>query len=116
MIPLTELESDILGDMAWDSHGVGEIVGLIRSANPLYADAEIYRDLLELLTSWIDRGWLSVVAQPAHELPVASIADLLPYLERHGISAVSLDSAVPLPEIDLTRQAFVDVEWLRAVQ
>jgi hypothetical protein len=49
MIPLTELEADILGDLAWDSHLVGEIIGFVRSANPLEDDFGVYRLTYSLL-------------------------------------------------------------------
>ena len=46
---LTELEQDILGDMAGDSHGVGELVGLIRSRDPEATNEAIYTRLRALL-------------------------------------------------------------------
>ena len=113
MISLTPLESDILGDMASDSHNVGELVGFIRSDNPHFTDSDIFRDLINLLSTWIDRGWLSVVAKPSYGQPMASVAELIPYLEHHGVAAVAVESDIKLPEVDLTKQAFLDVEWLR---
>ena len=113
MIPLTPLESDILGDMAWDSHSVGEIIGFIRSANSWYSDVEIYQELIALLRSWVERGWLRVLEKPTYGVGLNDISELIPYLEHHGPDLVSLESDVPLPEIDLTDQAFEDVEWLR---
>lgn len=47
MISLTPLESDILGDMARDSHNVREIIAFVRSANPLRTDDEVFRATLE---------------------------------------------------------------------
>ncbi|MGH7623686.1 MAG: hypothetical protein ACREOJ_00010, partial [Gemmatimonadaceae bacterium] len=113
MIPLTELEADILGDMAWDSHLVGEIIGFVRSANPLADDFSVYRLTYSLLESWIDRGWLQLAPKPHNCEGLSTIRGLLPYFERHGVDVVSTECIVDLPEIDLTDQAFLDVEWLR---
>ena len=113
MIDLSPLEQDILGDMAWDSHGVGELVGFIRSANPYFDNFQIFRDLRALLDRWIGRGWLKMAESSERRAGVATIGDLLPFLDRVGPEAMDVDSAVPLPEIALTDQAFDDVEWLK---
>jgi hypothetical protein len=113
MIALTELEADILGEMAWDSHLVGEIIGFVRAANPLEDDFGVYRLTYGVLESWIARGWLRLAAKPHDCEQLSTIEDLLPYFANHGVDVVSTDCIVPLPTIDLTDQAFVDVEWLR---
>lgn len=102
-----------MGDLASDSPNVGEIIGFVRSSNPLQSDYDVHRATLTLLTSWIERGWLRVVPQPAYGLPMRTIEELMPYLEHHSIDVAAPDSSIPLPEIDLTDQAFADVEWLR---
>jgi hypothetical protein len=110
---LTELEQDILGDMAEDSHGVGELVGFIRSRDPKAANEVIFARLRALLADWITRGWLQL--GPAHRprANLTSIDQLLPWLDSHGPLVVGIDSDVELPELDLTDQAFADVPWLR---
>ena len=113
MVQLTPLEADILGDMACDSHGVGEIVGFIRSANPYADDFVVFRLTRELLDSWIQRGWLDLAPEPRPQGGLRGIEELLPLLDQLGPRAVSLENYIRLPEIDLTNQAFHDVEWLR---
>ena len=113
MIPLTPLESEILGEMAWDSHLVGEIMGFVRSSMPYPSDYSVFRETYELLDKWIERGWLDLGKQPHDCEGISTIQDVLPYLERHGPSLTSPESDVPLPEVDLTDKAFLDVEWLR---
>jgi len=113
MIQLSLLEQDILGDMASDSHGVGELVGFIRSANPFFNNGEIFRELYDLLDRWIARGWLQLRPSLAYPTDLKSIDELLPFLNRVGPDAMDIDSNAVLPEVDLTDQAFVDVEWLR---
>jgi hypothetical protein len=109
---LTELEQDILGDMREDSHGVGELVGFIRSRDPAAPDAIIFTRLRALLATWIARGWLQLGPGHRPRAGLASITDLLPWLDGHGPSVVGLDSEVVLPEVDLTRRAYADVPWL----
>jgi hypothetical protein len=113
MIALTPLEQDILGDMAGDSHGVGELVGFIRSSNPYFTNFDIFADLRALLERWIARGWLRLCHSPERRSGLSSIQDLLPFLDRVGPDAMDVESKVTLPEINLTDQAFIDVEWLR---
>jgi hypothetical protein len=110
---LTKLECDILEQMAWDAHNVDEIIGFIRASSSYLGDFEIYRLTHDLLATWIDRGWLTL-GKPGPDKPrLASVNEVLTFLEQHGPEAVSLDSEVPLPDITLTDQAFLDVEWLR---
>jgi hypothetical protein len=110
---LTELETDILGDMAEDSHGVGELVGFIRSRDPGASNAAIFRQLRTLLASWIARGWLQLASPNRPRAGLLSIDQLLPWLDGHGPEVVGLDSQVVLPEVDLTDRALADVPWLR---
>jgi hypothetical protein len=98
--------------MAWDSHGVGELVGFIRSTDPAQSDATIFATLRALLTSWIERGWLDL--GPSHRAGLGDVRELVPFLDQHGpAGVVALDSDLRLPEVDLTDRAFADVEWLR---
>ena len=99
--------------MASDSHGVGELVGFIRSTNPFLTNTEIFRELYDLLETWIARDWLQLRPSLAHPTDLKRIDELLPFLNRVGPDAMDIDSNTVLPEVDLTDQAFVDVEWLR---
>lgn len=110
---LTDLEQDILGDMAQDSHGVGELVGYIRSRAPVASNVVIFGQLRSLLSSWIGRGWLQLGPPGRPRAGLASIGDILPWLDRQGPPVVGLDSDVETPEVDLTDRAFEDVRWLR---
>jgi hypothetical protein len=110
---LTELEVDILGDMAQDSHGVGELVGFIRSRDPTAPNPIIFHRLRALLASWMERGWLQLAGPPRPTAGLQSIDGLLPWLDAQGPAVVGLDSDVELPEVDLTDRAFGDVHWLR---
>jgi hypothetical protein len=113
MLQLTALEVDILGDMAWDSHFVGEIVGFVRTAEPLLDDVGVYRQTLELLESWTARGWLRVAREPMRPADPNTMEQLIDRVMREGTVVVSKDSMVAHVRIDLTDQAFLDVEWLR---
>jgi len=115
MVPLTQMESDILGDLAWDDHYLGEVVAMVRGAHPLGDDYGVYRELVALLESWIARGWLTLAPRRTRPGLLSSIEQLVPYLEQYGPDAVTEESDVVLPEVTLTEQAFRDVEWLRGV-
>ena len=113
MMQLTALEVDILGDMAWDSHFVGEIADFIRSAEPLLDDFGVYHQVLDLLESWTERGWLRVAERPSQPADLTTMEQLITRITRDGAVAASEDSTVAHVEVDLTDQAFRDVEWLR---
>src|SRR5262245_21774304 len=112
VMELTELEQDILGDMASDSHGVGELVGFIRSRDPEASNEAIFARLHELLSSWLRRGWLQLGPPHRPRAELSSVDQLLPWLDSHGPPVVGVDSQVELPEVDLTDRAFADVPWL----
>ena len=115
MIPLTPLESEVLGLMSWDSYHLGEIVSVVRGADALQDEFSVFRTLIALLESWIARGWLMLAARPTFPAVVRSIEQVVPYLEQHGVQAIAEESDLALPELELTEQAFRDVEWLRGV-
>ena len=110
---LSPLEADILGDMAWDAHGIGELAGFIRAASPEASDVEVFGQTRALLANWIERGWLDIGPADRERVGLRDITELLPFLDRLGPSILSVQSSDPLPEVDLTEQAFQDVEWLR---
>ena len=113
MVPLTPLEADILGDMAWDSHYVAEIVGFVRAADSFADDFSVYRQTVALLESWTERGWLQLADKPTRPPRFRTMQQLLAEFTHEGVRAVSDESTIGLIEIDLTDQAFRDVEWLR---
>jgi hypothetical protein len=113
MVPLTPLETDILGDMAWDSHFVGEIVGFVRSTDAYADDFSVYRQTVALLEAWTERGWLQLADKPTLPPHVRTMEQLLAEFSHEGVRAVSDESVIAHIEIDLTDQAFRDVEWLR---
>jgi hypothetical protein len=111
---LTALEQDILGDMAWDSHGIGELAGFYRAANPTATDADVFDFVRDLISSWIDRGWVTIGPENRERVGLESIDDVVGFLHEYGPDLFSLDSDRRLPEVNLTEQAFHDVPWLRA--
>jgi hypothetical protein len=115
MVPLTPLESEVLGLMSWDSYHLGEIVSVVRGFDRLQDEYSVYRTLTALLESWIARGWLMLAARPTFSPFLTSVEQVVPYLEAYGLRAIAEESDVALPELELTEQAFRDVEWLRGV-
>lgn len=113
MVELTPLEADILGDMAGDSHLVGEIVGFVRAADKFADDYGIYHQAFALLESWTSRGSLQLADKASRPVGLRTMEQLIAQFGLEGIRAVSEESDVWLVEIDLTDQAFRDVEWLR---
>jgi hypothetical protein len=115
MVSLTPMESEVLGEMAWDSYSLGEVVYFVRDANPPLDEFGLYRAVITLLESWIPRGWLMLAKRPFRPHFLSSIEQVLPYLAEYGPEAIAEESTIPLPEVELTDQAFRDVEWLRGL-
>lgn len=110
---LTPLEQDILGDMAWDSHGVGELAGFYRAANPAATDTDVFGFVRGLIATWIERGWLVLGPEDRDRAGLQSIDEVLGFLDAFGPDVLSIESERRLPEVDLSEQAFQDVGWLR---
>lgn len=115
MVPLTPLESEVLGEMAWDSYRLDEVICFVRDASPLLDQFGLYREITALLETWIARGWLMLAKRPTRPHFLSSIEQVLSYLERLGPDVVGEENLAEFPEVELTDQAFRDVEWLRGL-
>lgn len=113
MVPLTRLESEVLGEMAWDSYRLDEVICFIRDASEPGDQFGLYREVTTLFAAWITRGWLMLAKRPSRPHFLSSIEQILPHLERIGPDVVGDENSAELPEVELTDQAFLDVEWLR---
>lgn len=108
---LTQLERDLIGDMAQDDHCLFEIFQFVRlhHGDDLATVRAVGRDLL---ASWVARGWLETVSGPPFEddtSPV-TITDVLGLVDRAEILDAGFVGADTW--LRLTDQAYVDVEWL----
>ena len=115
MVPLTPVESEVLGEMAWDSYRLDEVICFLRDASPPLDQFALYREVTTLLQAWIARGWLMLAKRPTRPHFLASVEQILPYLDQLGPDVVGEENSAELPEVELTDQAFRDVEWLRGL-
>ena len=107
---LTELESDLLGDLVGDDHSLHEIFGFVRLHQPNAEDSEVLRIGRELVATWVSRGWLALAGNGAMWGATRSIADLVPLVDSLGVDATRY--FVGSPWIQLSPKAYADVEWL----
>ncbi len=108
---LTPLETDLLGDMAEDDHGLWEVFEFVRLHHPNAADGEVFKIGRDLLATWIDRGWLRLAGEVPKWGLAQAMTDVLPIVDKHGIEATRhFDGA---PWLDLAPRAYADVKWLR---
>ena len=106
---LEAIEQDILGDMAEDTHLLGEIFGSFRGANPAWTDEQVLVAGRGLIVSWLERGWLALSTMPTEQGPLKSVDELLPLIDRLGTEATW---GVKNLWLGLTPKAYADVEWL----
>ena len=107
---LTQLEADLLGDMAQDDHALCEVFHFVRLHHPIADDHEVLRRGRELVAMWLQRDWLAVLPTGS-SIPVKATAALLEIIDQHGIAGTygyeGAPRLVPGPG------AYRDVEWLK---
>ena len=109
---LTELEEDLLGDLAQDDHAVYEVFHFVRAHHPAAEDAEVLRVGRNLVAQWLQRGWLALSEHDGLK-PPGGAGDLLNIIDRKGIEGTY--EFANAPWLALAPKAREDVEWLRAV-
>jgi hypothetical protein len=106
---LSQLESDLIGDLAQDWHGLWEVFEFVRAHYPGSSEREVFSRGRELVASWLSRGWLRVAADLKSRTEISKGA-LLQLIDRLGPKAMAASDE--LPWIDLNEQAFRDVSLL----
>jgi hypothetical protein len=107
---LSAVESDLLGDLAQDTHGIWEVFEFVRLHNSTASEAETFETGLALLRGWVERGWLSVSSTPLYPSSIRTPSEALSWLDRTGPSAIRY---VPdAPSIDLSAKAIADNPWV----
>jgi len=100
-MPLDLLESDFLGELSSDTHGVWEIFEFVRLHYPDRDDTDVFKIGTRYLTRWIERGWIKVSDKPLHPTPVGSVDEILSFVKKHGVAAtVCIKDS---PSLDITK-------------
>lgn len=107
---LTPLERDFIGDLAQDAHRLSEIFVFARLHHPDAPPVELRRIASQLVSTWITRGWLQVVAEGESE-PHVSVGDVPQVLQ--DLPFDGPESKDQLVWLWLTEKARRDVDWLR---
>ena len=107
---LSELEVDLLGDLAADTHEVWEVFEFVRCHHPEVSDSEVFRIGRSLLESWVRRGWLVISVTPVHPSSIQTLGEAFELVDRLGPQATRYFEGAP--SIDLSGQARHDVSWL----
>ena len=107
---LTELEQDLLGDLAQDDHALYEIFAFVRHHHPDFEDGGVFAAGRALVDCWIQRRWLVLAGDGAMWGAARSIDDVVPLLDRLGVEATQYFLGAPW--LRLAPKAYSDVEWL----
>lgn len=108
---LSELEADLLGDLAGDDHSLHEVFAFVRHHQPTAKDEEVLRIGRDLVATWVARGWLVLAGDGAMWGAARGTPDLVPLIDRLGTDATRF--FVGSPWLRLGPQAYADVDWLR---
>jgi hypothetical protein len=106
---LSDVEEDLLGDLAQDSHELWEVYTFVRLHNPRMSDDEVVAYGRKLVATWLNRCWLEAVKSRDDRSPLTAIA-VLATVDALGKGALDPYRATTL--FNLSRQAFEDVPWL----
>ena len=107
---LTELETDLLGDLSRDDHSLHEVFAFVRHHHPKADDGEVLRIGRELVESWVGRDWLVLAGTGAMWGAAKSTADLVPLIDRLGTDATHF--FLGSPWLRLGPRAYADVDWI----
>ena len=108
---LSSLESDLISDLAQDSHGLWEIFEFVKLHNKGSSEQAALANGRELLASWLSRGWISLSEKSELRAGLARTEELLPLIDRLGADVLTASGI--LPWVDLSEKAFRDVAWLQ---
>ncbi|MFH1157903.1 MAG: hypothetical protein V1721_03335 [Pseudomonadota bacterium] len=107
---LSKIEEDFLGDLAQDSHELWEFYAFIRHHYTNSSENEIIELGRELLSVWIERGWLDA-HRSRSDTTTLSGKQLVSEIEKLGQAAADPKRGTIL--LDLTDRALSDVKWLK---
>jgi len=93
---LSQLQQDLLGDLAEHTHGIWEVFAFVKLHHPLANDAEIFFIGREVLQRRIERGWLLLAAQPLQPTTVTTLAEAIRLLDSMGSSAIRYREGAPM--------------------
>ncbi|HYK80615.1 MAG TPA: hypothetical protein VEU95_13355 [Micropepsaceae bacterium] len=103
---MSKLEEDFLGDLVRDSHELWELYGFVRLHHPNFLADEILRCGRELLTGWLEQGWLKVSKSRTDRSPL-SATRFLAAIDKLGLNVMDADKGVFL--LQLTERASKDM-------
>jgi hypothetical protein len=108
-VSLSKLEEDFLGDLSQDSHELWELYEFVRLHFDKVSDEEVLHRGNELLSIWVERGWLT--ARLSRNVPtILSGEQLLAHVNKLGFAAIDPEKGDLL--LDITEKASKDVKWL----
>ena len=106
---LSDVEEDLLGELAQDSHQLWEVYTFVRFHNLWMSDDEVVTYGRKLIANWLNRRWLQAVKSRIESSPLTATA-VLATVDKLGKGALDPYRATML--FELSRQAFDDVPWL----
>lgn len=106
---LSALEKHVLTDLVQDAHELWELYAFVRDNHPEITDVQVIKCGHDLLTSWVQRGWLSAQQTRMNNNPLAPV-ELLAAVDKLGMGAADPEKGTIL--LSLTERAVADVDWL----
>jgi hypothetical protein len=104
---LSPLETDLLGDLALDNHGLWEVFEFVRLHNSSAPSDAVMQIGLALLDAWVLRGWLAFRTESGTPLDAAAVMASV-----HQAPNIAMQPSAGAPWLGLSQSAFETVTWL----
>lgn len=104
---ISELEKDVISEMAQDAHELWERFSLIRYNHPKLSEEQIIRCGHDLLIKWLERGWLEAY-QSREDMTRLSAEEIQIFVNTLGSEASDPEKATIL--LDLTNRAVTEAK------
>jgi len=103
MMEMSKLEIDFFGDIAQAPHDLWEVYQFVRYHHPGASEKQVLRIGRELLTKWVERGWLRAFPEMGALGPVLSGDEILTFIDKVGAQAATPQRKTI--RLDLTEKA-----------
>ena len=88
VMELSQLEQDLMRDLALDTHGNWEVFESVKLHHLAASDEEVFAEGHALLRRWAVRGWIVIAATPLQPTDVSSLAEAIDLVGSMGVESI----------------------------
>lgn len=106
---LSTLEADLLDELGRDDHALYEVFFFVRLHHSGASDAEVLEIGRELLTAWLERGWLKL-SEEGRRLE-GGVSEILAVIDQAGVTVTYGIEDPPWVSLSAVGESALDL-WL----